>query len=78
MEDKVDEKRRRKLGHCQGLGQDRFSFALLGPTVPVSLLKATVPNKTWPFKALNYVSAEPLKSVQQNSSWVWRMPQSTK
>jgi hypothetical protein len=27
------------------------------------LLKAPVPNKTWPFKVLNYVSAELLKSV---------------
>lgn len=50
MEDKVDEKKRRKLGHRRGLGQDRFSFGLLGPTVPVSLLKAAVPNKTWPLK----------------------------
>lgn len=53
----------RRLGHSQDLWQDRFSFWLLGPTVPVSLLKALVPNKTWPFKALNYVSAELLKSV---------------
>lgn len=71
-------RRKRKLGNGQELWEDRFSFWLLGPTVLVSLLKASVPNETWPFKALNYVSAELLKSAQQKSSWVWPVPQSTK
>lgn len=63
MQAKVDEKKRRKSGHGWELWQDRFSFGLLGPMVPVSLLKAAVPNKTWPFKARNYVRAELLKSM---------------
>lgn len=63
VEENAEGKKKEEIAHGPKLWQDRFSFWLLGPTVPVSLLKATVPNKTWPFKALNYVSAELLKSA---------------
>lgn len=56
-------RRRKEIRTQPGPVAGQVQLLTPGANSPVSLLKALVPNKTWPFKALNYVSAELLKSV---------------
>lgn len=49
-------------------GDENTAGAVLGHLAPgangpCKFIRASVPSKTWPFTALNYVSAELLKSV---------------